>query len=82
MAGGKNGGTIYQRELGWFVSAAQGASGFGHLELSALLIERRPAEDKLLSACWLHERELVRSLPYPAGLPAALKAPGSCGPES
>ena len=61
-SGGRGGGTIYQWELGWYVSACQVAKSCGHAELFALLMERSPAEEKLLNACWLHDEEMVSAL--------------------
>jgi hypothetical protein len=58
----RSGGTIYQWELGWHVSAVQVANSFGHPEVFDLLMERSPAEEKLLNACWLHDEALVNSL--------------------
>jgi hypothetical protein len=40
MIGPKNGGTIYQWELGWYVSAPQIAKSFGHTEMFNFLMER------------------------------------------
>ena len=57
-----SGGTIYQWELGWHVSACQVAKSFGHPEVLNLLLERCPADEKLLNACWLHDEALVKSL--------------------
>ena len=57
-----SGGTIYQWELGWHVSACQVATAFGHTEVSNLLMERCPADEKLLNACWLHDEAMVKSL--------------------
>jgi hypothetical protein len=76
MVGSRAGGTIYQWELGWHVSACQVAKSFGHSEIFDLLMERSPAEEKLLNACWLHDETTVNSLlaQYPdlsASLPAA-----------
>ena len=62
MIGSKSGGTIYQWELGWHVSACQVARSFGHQNVFDLLMERSPAEEKLLNACWLHDEEMVNSL--------------------
>ncbi len=63
MAGsGKGGGTIYQWELGWYVSACQVARAFGYADIADLLMERSPAGEKLLNACWFHDREMVNSL--------------------
>ncbi|MGH9646884.1 MAG: ankyrin repeat domain-containing protein, partial [Bryobacteraceae bacterium] len=57
-----SGGTIYQWVLGWHVSACQVAKAFGHPEVLALLLERCPADEKLLNACWLHDEALVKFL--------------------
>lgn len=57
-----NGGTIYQWELGWYVSALQVARSFGHPEIFDFLNERSPADERLLNACWLHDSATVRSL--------------------
>ncbi len=57
-----SGGTIYQWELGWHVSACQVAKKFGHPEVLNLLLERCPADEKLLNACWLHDEALMKSL--------------------
>lgn len=58
----RSGGTIYQWELGWHVSACQVAQSFGHDDMLRLLMERSPAEEQLLNACWLHDEALVESL--------------------
>jgi len=70
------GGTIYQWELGWYVSASQVAKSFGYSDTFDLLMERSPTEEKLLNACWLHDEGMVSSLlaQHPslsASLPAA-----------
>jgi ankyrin repeat protein len=62
MIGLHSGGTIYQWELGWHVSAVQVASKFGHPEMVDFLMARSPADERLLNACWLHDEALVRSL--------------------
>jgi hypothetical protein len=62
MISPRSGGTIYQWELGWHVSAVQVARSFGHSESFDLLMERSPADEKLLNACWLHDEAAVRSL--------------------
>lgn len=62
MVGGNNGGTIYQWELGWYVSACQVARSYGHPEVFDPLMERCPPEEKLLNACWLHDEGMVKSL--------------------
>lgn len=77
MVGGANGGTIYQWQLGWYVSACQVAKSFNHPDIFHLLMERSPDEEKLLNACWLHDEQLVKSLlaRHP-NLSSALPAPG------
>ena len=62
MVGGEKGGTIYQWELGWYVSACQVAKSFGHADVFRILMERSPADEKLLNACWLHDQGRVESL--------------------
>src|SRR5436190_3201259 len=62
MIGGKAGGTIYQWELGWYVSAHQVAKKFGHREVFEWLMEHSRAEVKLVNAAWLGDAQLVRSL--------------------
>jgi ankyrin repeat protein len=62
MISPRNGGTIYQWKLGWYVSAVQVAKSFGHREIFDFLMQRSPADEKLLNACWLHDEPMVRSL--------------------
>jgi ankyrin repeat protein len=62
MISPNKGGTIYQWELGWYVSACQVAKSYGHFEIFDLLMERSPAEEKLLNACWLHDEGMVSSI--------------------
>jgi ankyrin repeat protein len=62
MIGPKNGGTILQWELGWYVSAPQIAKSFGHTDLFNFLMEQCPADEKLLNACWLGDESLMKSL--------------------
>lgn len=62
MIGPKNGGTIYQWQFGWYVSAIQVAKEFGHNDIFDFLMDRCPADEKLLNACWLHDEPLVKSL--------------------
>lgn len=76
MVGGEKGGTIYQWELGWYVSACQVAKSLGHTEVFRFLMERSPDDEKLLNACWLHDESMVKSLlarkpDLAASLPAA-----------
>jgi ankyrin repeat protein len=56
------GGTIYQWTLGWHVSAHQVARAFGHEDIVRLLIERSPADVRLLAACWMGEETTVTEL--------------------
>ncbi|MGZ8938293.1 MAG: ankyrin repeat domain-containing protein [Limisphaerales bacterium] len=62
MSGKKAGGTIYQWVLGWHVSPHQVAKNRGHNELFYFLMERSPAEVKLLNAAWLHDEQAVDSI--------------------
>jgi ankyrin repeat protein len=62
MISPKNGGTIYQWELGWYVSAIQIAKSFGHTDIFDFLMERCPADEKLLNACWVGDEALVKSV--------------------
>jgi hypothetical protein len=62
LIGMGSGGTIYQWQLGWHVSAVQVAKAHGHQAVFDLLMERCPDEEKLLNACWLHEEQMVQSL--------------------
>ena len=78
MVGSGTGGTIYQWELGWYVSACQVAKSYDHSQIFDLLMAYCPAEEKLLNACWLHDDELVNSLlaQYPniaSRMPAAVR---------
>jgi hypothetical protein len=58
----KSGGTIYQWTLGFHLSAHDVAKQFGHEEVFQLLMERSPADVKLLAACWLGDETGVKSL--------------------
>lgn len=58
MISEKNGGTIYQWELGWHVSAHQIARAFGHEEVFEFLMSRSPEDVKLVTACWLGDESL------------------------
>ncbi|MEO8426579.1 MAG: ankyrin repeat domain-containing protein [Verrucomicrobiota bacterium] len=62
MVNHKSGGTIYQWTLGWYVSAHQVAKEFGHEAVFRLLMERSPAEAKLLVLCWLGDETSMNSL--------------------
>jgi Ankyrin repeats (3 copies)/Ankyrin repeat len=58
----KSGGTIYQWTLGFHVSAHDVARQFGHDDVVRLLMERSPADVKLLAACWAGDEVGVQSL--------------------
>ncbi len=62
MVGNKNGGTIYQWTLGWYVSPHQIAKNFGHPEVLKVLMDRSPADVKLINACWTGDEAAVKSL--------------------
>ena len=62
MIGHRSGGTIYQWVLGWHVSACQVAKAFGHGDVFDFLMERSPADEKLVNACWLHDEAMVKYL--------------------
>ncbi len=62
MVNEKSGGTIYQWMLGWYVSAHDVAKQFGHKNVFSLLMERSPADVKLLAACWAADGAGVKSL--------------------
>jgi ankyrin repeat protein len=56
------GGTIYQWTLGFHVSAHDVAREFNHPEVFRLLMERSPADVRLLAACWAGDEGAVQSL--------------------
>ena len=58
----KSGGTIYQWALGWYVSPHEVAKEFGHEELFQLLMERSPADVRLVVAGWSADQSSVQSL--------------------
>ncbi|HEU0040194.1 MAG TPA: ankyrin repeat domain-containing protein, partial [Verrucomicrobiae bacterium] len=75
MINPKSGGTIYQWTLGWYVSPHDVAKQFGHDEAFRLLMERSPADVKLIAACWAADEAAVKSLlANHAGLVAHLSA--------
>jgi len=57
-----SGGTIYQWQLGWHVSAHDVAREFSHDAVLRLLMERSSAEVKLIAACWAGDEAAVKSL--------------------
>lgn len=58
----RSGGTIYQWTLGWHVSAHDVARKFGHADVLRLLLERSPAEVKLLSVVLGNDEAAVKAL--------------------
>jgi len=77
LIGPGTGGTIYQWKLGWYVSGVQVAKSLDHKEIFDLLMERSPAEEKLLNACWLHDEAMIKDLlAQRPNLSAALTAAG------
>lgn len=62
MINQKSGGTIYQWTLGWYVSAHDVAKQFSHEDVFQFLMERSPADVKLLAACWMGDEAEVRTL--------------------
>lgn len=58
----RSGGTIYQWTLGWYVSALEVARKFGHPEVLRLLLERSPAELKLLALVEANDAAAVQAL--------------------
>src|SRR5436190_16906779 len=62
MINQKSGGTIYQWVLGWYGSAHDVAKQFGHEDVFRLLMERSPADAKLIAACWAGDAATVKSL--------------------
>jgi len=62
MINPKSGGTIYQWTLGWYVSAHDVAKQFGHEDVFQLLMDRSPADVKLIAACWAGDEVTVNSL--------------------
>lgn len=62
MVGSRAGGSIYQWELGWYVSAHQVARNFGHEALLQWLMQQSPDAIKLIAACWLKDEAEVQAL--------------------
>lgn len=62
MINQRSGGTIYQWMLGFHVSAHDVAKQFGHEDVFRLLMERSPADVKLLAACWAADDAGVQSV--------------------
>jgi ankyrin repeat protein len=62
MINHKAGGTIYQWTLGWYVSPHDVAKQFGHEDAYRLLMERSPADVRLIAACWSADDSAVKKL--------------------
>jgi ankyrin repeat protein len=62
MVNPKAGGKIYYWTLGPRASVYQAAAKGGDAEVLRLLMERSPAEARLIAACWLHDDATVASL--------------------
>jgi len=62
MADKRAGGCIYQWTVGHNATVYQAAAKFGQREVLRLLIERSPADARLIAACWLHDGARVRAL--------------------
>jgi hypothetical protein len=62
MINHKAGGTIYQWTLGWYVSPHDVAKQFGHEDAFRLLMERSPADVRLIAACWSADESAVKNL--------------------
>jgi hypothetical protein len=58
----RSGGTIYQWTLGFHVSAHDVAKQFRHEDVFRLLMERSPADVKLLAACWAADEAGVQTV--------------------
>ena len=56
------GGTIYQWTLGFHASPHQVARRFGYHDLLRLLLERSPADVRLLEACWAGDEPRARAM--------------------
>jgi hypothetical protein len=62
MISPKAGGTIYQWKLGWYLSPHRVSRKFGHDDVYQLLMDRSPAEVKLIEACWLGDETTLQAL--------------------
>ena len=62
MINHKAGGTIYQWTLGWYVSPHDVAKQFGHEDAYRLLMERSPADARLIAACWSADDSTAKKL--------------------
>ncbi len=62
MINPKSGGMIYQWTLGWYVSPHDVARQFHHDDVFHLLMERSPADVKLIAACWNADDSAAKNL--------------------
>jgi ankyrin repeat protein len=62
MISPKNGGTIYQWKLGWYVSPHRVALKFGHPDLAQWLLEHSPPNIQLVEACWRHDAAVAATI--------------------
>jgi hypothetical protein len=62
MVNPKAGGTIYQWTLGFHVSAQQVARTFGHRDILTLLLERSPADVRLIDGCWRADEPTIQAI--------------------
>ena len=56
------GGIIYQWTLGPDASPFQAAAKFGHQDVIRLLMDRSPAQERLIACCWMHDGAAVAEL--------------------
>lgn len=62
MINHRAGGTIYQWTLGWYVSPHDVAKQFKHEDVFRFLMERSPADVKLLAVCWNADESAAKEL--------------------
>jgi ankyrin repeat protein len=62
MTDARAGGTIYQWTLGFHFSAHDAARKSGHRDVLQLLLERSPADVRLIDACWLGDEATTRAI--------------------
>ena len=62
MVSQKAGGTIYQWTLGFHFSAHQVARKYAHHDVLQLLLDRSPADVRLLDACWTGDEDTARTI--------------------
>jgi ankyrin repeat protein len=62
MVDERAGGTIYQWTIGFHVSAHGAARKFGHQDILRLLLERSPADVRLIEACWQGDEATAQAI--------------------